>query len=136
MTSPRRTARRGGFAMIVALTVLAFVALAVTLVAQLASEDAQRTVAGRRETQARLLFMAGLRVAEARLAANEPIVPGPIALPGEVDATLTIDAVESPTPDRSIVTMSTGAVGQRATFLRGADGAWALDRAEIVRSSR
>jgi hypothetical protein len=132
MNASTRT-HRGGFAMIVALSVLALVAVAVTLVLQLATEDVRRTIADRRDTQDRLLLLAGLRVASARLAAGETLQPGAIAVSGETGTELKIDAVESPAADRTMVTMTAGLVTQRATFVRAADGAWTLDRTQIAR---
>lgn len=126
--------RRGGFIMIVAITMLAFCAAAVVVVMQLAHDDARRTIDERIDAQRRQLLIAGLRDVGRRLDAGEsPLAAGEINVPAEAGATLAVDGVESLADGRVLVTIRSETLVQRATFTRGDSGAWTLERAEIVR---
>ena len=128
---------RRGFTMLVAITCLALVGVALALLGGLVTDDARRTGREVAELQQRQLLLAGLRWVESHLSADEAsVVVGGLATPAELEASLSVDAVERPTPQRIVVTIratfGTGTLGERATFDRS-PAAWQLSRVEIER---
>lgn len=126
--------QRPGITLLIAIICIALVGTALTLVAQLASDDVRRTIAEREEAQQRQLLLAGVRDVAARLTAGEsPLKIGPIPTPAAADATLAIDAVEETSADRVVIAISAASLRQRAAFVRAENGAWRLATAVIVR---